>query len=424
MLRNTFNLRNEITNILENPITQDRDSQELDLKRALTGGTIIAFDNKKLTSFKSVDVVDFTELENNLDQYPEKIHHYIRYNFKLNGFPHAAQTVLFSYHLNKETIFNKIITKDKCEFIQNADGSVTYIERFHLKVDKLMVENLQSGLYKIFPNTSNKDTSFICVATSNIRINNEEVEHTLDSTKIILMEEIITLDENNNPKKHNLFGNDFNHKDANLITRYNNTAQEVDEELDNDVNHIIACESLKKIATPNNTDSESDAEIKIAGKEVLYYAMLAKRENMVPANELPVLTKFLQDTAAVVSNTNPKNIHSLTKNIEESINGKYRRWGKLIGGAMLVLLGVIVLAVAATLLATSLGATTPLTPIMAWAATSIIAKGVAIGAAALLGIGGITFAAWGGSMFSAGNQENIATPANKLVTLAKKHQNK
>jgi hypothetical protein len=222
-----------------------------------------------------------------------------------------------------------------------------------------------------------------------------------------------------------LFGDNFD-PGIEIIPSYNNTIDSINAVVENEVTALIepkqnfqtAYQYLLRVTQPNPEDSDMQAELKIAGRETLYYAKLAKNENMVAPGELQQLTKFVRRTAKLIEDPSDKNLGKHRKNIEDSISNKYRRWGKLIGGAMLVVFGLVVLATAITLLVASAGVSTPISGLISAIAGSIMLKGIAIGSGVTLIGGGITFAAWGGSMFGVGVIENIATPAKKVLTLA------
>lgn len=502
----------------------------------------VAFDNNKIIASFDDDTFNDADLEtqkniteeiiNLINANLAGVHHDIiqyilEHGTQHKGFANMGEDIITAtYFMNQGILVNNKMLPRKQDYIRNKDGSVTYIERYQINVIGKMDMTVRKSLAERYE--SDKDPSLIGVTISTIKRNESgQIEHTLDSTEIILLDENL-----NNQGQIQLFEDNFDWKDANLSLAYDKTAKETEDLLDSEVSlHIennnteftkiklipeklnsiseisdfnantaavclndifaitqsaltdlnpanvnwlmlesiinefekilrqhtpdeddffkiieqskhsdavneilssqqylqltttllpkitlladeqnfqLACKNLESSTRPDNSDSKIEAAIKIAGRETLYYAKLAKKENMVPAEELHMLTRFVNDTTEVVKDpTDDSKITALRDDIDTAISGKYRRWGKLIGGAMLVTFGILVIAAAITLAVTTAGISTPLSGLLSGIAVSIILKGVGIGTAVALSVGGLTFGAWGGSMFGVGRKENV-----------------
>lgn len=174
---------------------------------------------------------------------------------------------------------------------------------------------------------------------------------------------------------------------------------------------------LKKITDDNDTP------LKVAGKEVLYYTNLALQDKMVKPDELPVLAKFIKHTANAIEHPErPTNITRLCDDIKDGLSGKYRRWGKLIGGAMLGVLGLIVIAASVSLFLATFGLSSPLSGLGFALSASLLLNAITICSASLLAVSGLTAGAASIGFLSLGYQQNIATSGEEVLKLTKSYK--
>lgn len=162
-------------------------------------------------------------------------------------------------------------------------------------------------------------------------------------------------------------------------------------------------------------------ELKKAGINVLDTTQMAFEKGEVPNEDLPRLINFIQGTTEVLKN--PDDITKIKKhhdNTKDAI-GMNRKWGKLIGLAMLAFLGVAIIGVSIVLAVGTFGGTTPLSAAGLALGTNIIASSFAVGIGMAGGLGlastGGLFAhrAWKGDIAIAGEQvEKEAEKESKL----------
>jgi hypothetical protein len=150
-------------------------------------------------------------------------------------------------------------------------------------------------------------------------------------------------------------------------------------------------------------------QLAAAAKNALALAELYKKNNKVTQEELPKLTTWLRGMAELVDKPNDRVIYkNHLKNTKEAMNiGNQYQWAKILGGIMLAIAGIAVIALATLALISTFAASSPVS-IPALAAGSAltalgvsllgsqIAAGVILGAGAVLGAGSLA----GGSFFA------------------------
>lgn len=147
-----------------------------------------------------------------------------------------------------------------------------------------------------------------------------------------------------------------------------------------------ACNDLKDAIKPSSDKSDPNLAIKQAGALVLSIAKEVNDTNKIKPADLPTLTRFVEGTAKVVRNP----MGDLTEHITNtqqamSLNKQQRFWGKL-AGAMLVVLGAVLLATAVLAISTGFGAALGVPAGML--GLKIIATGLVAGVGAGLAIHG------------------------------------
>ncbi|MBI2785239.1 MAG: hypothetical protein HYX60_02575, partial [Legionella longbeachae] len=100
---------------------------------------------------------------------------------------------------------------------------------------------------------------------------------------------------------------------------------------------------------------------------------------------LKTFTKYLNNTHDLILQPNqPSKIEQHNKNIKEAIGN--RRWGPVVGGALLCIAGILLTAAAITLTVLTFGVSSPLTlPVMV-AGSSVTAAGIATAAGVAVGL--------------------------------------
>ncbi|MBX3709692.1 MAG: hypothetical protein KIT56_06805 [Gammaproteobacteria bacterium] len=185
-------------------------------------------------------------------------------------------------------------------------------------------------------------------------------------------------------------------------------------------NHTIAknlynkCNELQRATAAESNDSIAVLKIKAAGREVLNKAKEAKTKMSTPA-ELQELTTFVEGTKNVVSNPNDQNIKNHAKNTQKAI-GMNRQWGKLVGGAMLCVLGATLIATSILLTITTFGVATPLSAFGIALASKMTVAGLAISAAAV----GASLTTTAGIFADRGRKGELALAGERVEKEARK----
>lgn len=147
---------------------------------------------------------------------------------------------------------------------------------------------------------------------------------------------------------------------------------------------------------------------------------------MVSAKDLPTLTKFVKETTDLLQN--PLSGQKMTKhakNINQVMKIK-RPWGKIIGGAMLAVLGTALVATSIVVAVASFGAAAPVSLAGLALGGSIIAAGVTVAAGLSVGVGLTVTAgmfanrARKGEMAIAG--EKVIIAGEKVIDNVKQHR--
>ncbi len=137
----------------------------------------------------------------------------------------------------------------------------------------------------------------------------------------------------------------------------------------------LACCKLEE-ATNINSDNDSYADLKVAGKEVLKQTRKAYEDGIVKSQDLPNLTGLITQTTNVVRDPNNINqFEDYARKTNDIVLNK-TNWGKLIGGAACCVLGVAILAATVAAVVLTHGAATPIIPVGMTTGVGMIKKGV------------------------------------------------
>ncbi|OGT36975.1 MAG: hypothetical protein A3F11_09395 [Gammaproteobacteria bacterium RIFCSPHIGHO2_12_FULL_37_14] len=148
----------------------------------------------------------------------------------------------------------------------------------------------------------------------------------------------------------------------------------------------LACAELEQAIT-NASDDKNPLKAALAtvSGSALKTARQAVIDNKVPTDDMPLLTRALKDNAALVKNPSEKTYQALKKTAKE-IYGINREWGKMMGGALGVVLGsTLILASLATAVVT-VGTGTPISLLLGALGVSLIGS-TALGASVTVGAG-------------------------------------
>ncbi|MBX3708364.1 MAG: hypothetical protein KIT56_10315 [Gammaproteobacteria bacterium] len=157
-----------------------------------------------------------------------------------------------------------------------------------------------------------------------------------------------------------------------------------------------------------------DSPLKAAGRGVLNRAIEAERKTT--QEELSELTKFVEGTTDVVSNPDDKNIEKHAQNTKNAIGKKNCQWGKLVGGAMLCVLGATLIATSLLLVITTFGVATPLSAFGIAFASKMTVAGVVISAAAV----GASLTTTAGIFADRGRKGELAVAGERVEKEARK----
>ncbi|KTC93409.1 hypothetical protein [Legionella cincinnatiensis] len=151
-------------------------------------------------------------------------------------------------------------------------------------------------------------------------------------------------------------------------------------------------EYFKSYIELGNTNPKNP-EVNQAVKNLLSTVKKLKENGEISMSDLPRITKYLKDTTTLINN--PDSLDACNQhnsNIQDAL-GTNRRWGPIVGGALLCIAGVLLVAAAIAITVLTFGASSPLTlPTAAvggamTAAGIAMTVGVAVGLAATAGIG-------------------------------------
>src|SRR5205085_8586991 len=153
--------------------------------------------------------------------------------------------------------------------------------------------------------------------------------------------------------------------------------------LANEQKFYQACEELCRACELN-----TDAPLNKAGRRVLDSAYKAFKEKLIKSEELPSLTEFVNNTAKIIQ-TPPD--HKTFNNYSNSVNQALsisvdREWGKLIGGAMLSVLGIALVGTAVAVAVATFGGSAPLSALAIAVGGNLAIAGFTVSAAVVTGV--------------------------------------
>lgn len=151
-------------------------------------------------------------------------------------------------------------------------------------------------------------------------------------------------------------------------------------------------EYFKSYIELGKTNSQNP-EVNHAVKNFLTTVKKLKENGGISTSDLPRITKYLKDTTTLINNPDSTDaLKQHNSNIKDAF-GKNRPWGPIVGGALLCIAGILLVAASIAITVLTFGVSSPLTlPTAAvggimTAAGIAMTAGVAVGLAATAGIG-------------------------------------
>lgn len=172
-------------------------------------------------------------------------------------------------------------------------------------------------------------------------------------------------------------------------------------------------------ALDNPTSANSQA-FKQAGEEVYRTTKQAYEKGEVSENDLQKLVQFIKGTTDVINDPNTDNIKTHQENTEEVL-GMNRKWTRVVGAAMLGVLGVALIAASIILAIGTFGGSTPLSAAGFVLGGNIIGVGVGLGLGMAFGVGLVTA---GGLFGHRASKSNIALAGEQVINEAEIEKNK